>query len=180
MRYWIERLFIASVLALFMGGIVLTHAHAGVLDQIVGMDPPLIKRINVIKMGTAVEDTFHVKKYCAYEFKLRAIHKTKKMDEYGLWDQYRADKKVVPIQVHLAVSRMNNKGARQAIFDSDVFARVSGGNLDMTSLHIMYMVLDKGDYQVSLEFLHDTPELKGVQADFVILKNWKTACPHKP
>jgi hypothetical protein len=75
---------------------------------------------------------------------------------------------------------MNNKGARESIFDRDVFTRVSGGNLDKTSLHIMYMILDKGDYQVSLEFLHDTPELKGVQADFVIFKNWKTACPHKP
>jgi len=180
MRYWIEQVLRASVLVLFMGGIVLANAHAGVLDQIVGIDPPLKKRINVMKMGTVADDIFHVKKYCVYEFELRAIHKHKMMDEYGLWDRYRTDKKAVPIQVHLAVSRMNNKGAWESIFDGDVFARVSGGNLDTTALHIMYMLLDKGDYQVSLEFLHDTPELKGVQADFVILKNWKTACPHKP
>lgn len=179
MQYRIERVLIASALALLMCGIVLHHAHAGVPDQLVGTAPFLKKRINDIKMGILVDDTFHVKKYCSYEFKLRAIHKNKKMDEYGLWDLYRADKKTVPIQVHLAVSRINNKGAWESIFDSDVYARVSGGNLDITSLHIMYMLLDKGDYQVSLEFLQDIPELKGVQADFVIFRNWKTSCPHK-
>ena len=180
MRYSIEQMLLALILVLIIGGIVLSRAHAGILDQIVGVDPLLKKRINVTKMGILVDDTFHVKKYCTYEFVLRVIHKNKMMDEYGLWDRYRADKKVVPIQVHLAVSRLNNEGARESSFDSDVFARVSGGNLDTTALHILYMLLDKGDYQVSLEFLHDTPELKGVQADFAIFKNWKTSCPHKP
>jgi glycogen synthase len=96
MRYWIEQVFMFSLVAIIMGGIVLASAHAGVLDQIVDIDPPLRKRINEMKLGIVVDDTFHVKKYCAYEIKLRVIHKNKMMDEYGLWDRYRADKKTYP------------------------------------------------------------------------------------
>jgi len=179
MRYSIEQMLLALILVLIIGGIVLSRAHAGILDQIVGVDPLLKKRINVTKMGILVDDTFHVKKYCTYEFVLRVIHKNKMMDEYGLWDRYRADKKVVPIQVHLAVSGLNKEGARQSIFDGDVFTKTSGGNHDRTTLHIMSMILDKGDYQVSLEFLHDIPELKGVEADFEIFKKWNLTCPKK-
>lgn len=169
---------IFTALILLMFSIALSNVHAGVLDQLIGIDPPLQKRILTINADAVLDEEYRVRKYCAYRFSLSVIHKNKRMDDFRLSKIYRTDKKDVPINVHLDVLIKDTKtGGWQHVLNGDFVARPFGFNLERTSLEINSMILDKGEYQVKLRFLHDIAELKDADANFKIGAIPKSNCP---
>lgn len=160
-----------------LSAICVKPAMAGWLGIWGGISPPLVEKFDSSHQGVALDIEFTVKKKCAYTFNIDFLHRDKQWNE--LKDLLRGGeaKKGIILPVHLTIEKPDSKEG-EYVFDEVVeTCGATAHSSSSTERTVGHSNLDPGKYRAILKMSQYTPELSGIETNFVIRVRPKTNCP---
>ena len=164
---------IGSIVVLMSIFVCAPPAMAGVLDSLFGLPRPFEHAIDVSKKGIALDTEFKVSRHICYLLEIRFFHRHKKMGDLDdLLGMSFGSNSIPPFKLH--IEKMEKDGT-MVVFDQEIKKPMLGlgRGVEITSLELGFLVLERGRYHVTLEMLEDSPQFKGIAANFVVVKGGK-------
>lgn len=141
-----------------------------------GISPPLVEQFDPSRQGVVLDIEFKVKNRCAYQFDIDFIHKNKQWNELKNLLRGGKSKKGISIPVHLTIDKQGSKEGKNVFDETVETSGASSHSSSTTNRTIGHTALEPGNYHAILKVISNTPELKGIDANFVIRVRPKTNC----
>jgi hypothetical protein len=140
------------------------------LDFFLGTSIPLQARGRIETSGLSMSEPFEVEKRCQYQFDLRLIHETHKINEFKplLVDRH------LPLPLSVEVFLLGDQERRVLSFQSDPLLVIRGEK--WTGFNLGQHVLEDGDYRIELRSQQPLAALAGVEVELVLQVMPKTYC----